>query len=123
MYFTLAVSASTQERCAALVGAATGTDPRVMPIPGPPAVAWQAPSGLLAVLRWPGPGEQVPRSHAGTIWADQRGLHARTALTRVDPVYLAEVPGAVVVSDRASWAAAIAGRLGQPDPVTVAAFL
>ena len=41
-------------------------------------------------------------------------------MTRVDPVYVAEVPGAVVVSDRAAWAAAVAGRLGDPDPVTVA---
>jgi asparagine synthetase B (glutamine-hydrolysing) len=66
---------------------------------------------------------ETARSHAGTIWADDSGLHARTGMTRVDPVYLAEVPGAVVVSDRASWAAAVAGRLGEPDPVTVAAFL
>ncbi len=44
-------------------------------------------------------------------------------MTRVDPVYLAEIPGAVLVSDRASWAAAVAGRLGEPDPVMVAAFL
>ena len=36
MYFTLAVSAGTRERCAALVSAAASTDPRVMPIPGPP---------------------------------------------------------------------------------------
>ena len=54
--------------------------------------------------------EREPRSHAGTIWADQAGLQARTGLTRVDPVYLAEMPGAVVISDRASWAAAVAGR-------------
>jgi hypothetical protein len=142
MYFTLAVSASTREGCAALVSAAIGTDPRVMPIPGPPAVAWEASSGLACVLRWPGPaaagvpGPAAPartaagrtpvpghQSQAGTIWADQVSLRARTTLTRVDPVYLAEVPGAVIVSDRASWAAAVSGRLGVPDPVTVAAFL
>ncbi len=133
MYFTLAVSASTRARCAELVSAATGTDPRVMPIPGPPAVAWRAPSELAAVVHWPAGQEAVvhrragrerePRSHAGTIWADQAGLQARTGLTRVDPVYVVEMPGAVVVSDRASWAAAVAGRLGDPDPVTVAAFL
>ena len=35
-------------------------------------------------------------------------MHARTGLTRVDPVYLGEVAGAVVVSDRACWAAAAA---------------
>ena len=123
MYFTLAVSASTRARCAELVSAATGTDPRVMPIPGPPAVAWRAPSELMAVMHWPAGQERQPRSHAGTIWADQAGLHARTGLTRVDPVYLVEMPGAVVVSDRASWAAAVAGRLGDADPVTVTAFL
>ena len=123
MYFTLAVSASTRARCAELVSAATGTDPRVMPVPGPPAVAWRAPSELAAVVHWPASQERGPRSHAGTIWADQAELHARTGLTRVDPVYLVEVPGAVVVSDRAAWAAAVAGRLGDPDPVTVTAFL
>jgi len=121
MYFTLAISAATRETCAALVGAAAGTDPRVLPIPGPPEVAWQAPDERTALLCWPRGGEA--RSHAGTIWAGQDGLHARTGVTRVDPVYVAEVPGAVVVSDRAAWAAAVAGRLGEPDPVMAAAFL
>ena len=121
MYFTLAISAATRERCTALAGAAAGTDPRVMPIPGPPAVVWQ--DGPAAVLCWPGPDGTAARSHAGTIWADDDGLHARTGVTRVDPVYLAEVPGAVLVSDRASWAAAVAGRLAEPDPVMAAAFL
>src|SRR6185437_16741594 len=32
-------------------------------------------------------------------------------------------PGAVVVSDRASWAAAVTGRLRDPDPVMIGAFL
>ena len=31
--------------------------------------------------------------------------------------------GAVVVSDRASWAAAVTGRLRDPDPVMIGAFL
>jgi hypothetical protein len=123
MYFTLAISAATRETCAALAGAATGTDPRVMPIPGPPTVVWQAPDKCAALLCWPGSGQPQARSHAGTIWADGTGLHARTGMTRVDPVYLAEVPGAVVVSDRASWAAAVTARLSEPDPVMVAAFL
>src|ERR1700733_12364930 len=124
MFFTLAISAATRERCAALVSAAASTDPRVMPIPGPPDVAWRAADERSAVLSWPG-GEHgtTARSHAGTIWADDDGLHARTGVTRVDPVYLAEVPGAMLVSDRASWAAAVAGRLAEPDPVMVAAFL
>ena len=92
-----------------------------MPIPGPPAVVWQ--DGPTAVLCWPGPDGAAARSHAGTIWADDDGLHARTGVTRVDPVYLTEVTGAVLVSDRASWAAAMAGRLAEPDPVMAAAFL
>ena len=121
MYFTLAISAATRERCAALVSAAESTDPRVMPIPGPPAVVWH--NGPTAVLCWPGPDGTAARSHAGTIWADDDGLHARTGVTRVDPVYLTEVAGAVLVSDRASWAAAVAGRLAEPDPVMAAAFL
>src|SRR5271170_5493957 len=121
MYFTLAISAATRERCAALVSVAGSTDPRVMPIPGPPAVVWQ--DGPTAVLCWPGPDGAAARSHAGTIWADDDGLHARTGVTRVDPVYLTEVTGAVLVSDRASWAAAMAGRLAEPDPVMAAAFL
>jgi hypothetical protein len=123
MYFTLAISAATRERCAALVSAAASTDLRVMPIPGPPAVAWQADDGCSALVLWPGSKQPAARSHAATIWADQGGLHARTGVTRVDPVYRAAVPGAVVVSDRASWAAAVAGRLAEPDPVMAAAFL
>jgi len=50
-------------------------------------------------------------------------VRARTGLTRVDPVYLAEVGEAIVVSDRACWAAAITGRLHDPDPVMIGAFL
>ena len=50
-------------------------------------------------------------------------VRARTGLARVDPVYLAEVAGAVVVSDRACWAAAVTGRLGDPDPAMAGAFL
>jgi len=137
MYFTLAISAATRERCAALVSAAESTDPRVMPIPGPAVVAWRASDERAAVLCWPGgttppdppamawpePDVKAGRSHAGTIWTDDDGLHARTGVTRVDPVYLAEVPGAVLVSDRASWAAAVAGRLAEPDSVMAAAFL
>jgi hypothetical protein len=123
MYFTLAISAADRAVCAALVSAATGTDPRVMPIPGPPLVVWQSPDERAALLRWPGGEPRESRSQAGTIWADEGGLHARTGLTRVDPVYLTEVPGAVMVSDRACWPAAVAGLLGEPDQVMVAAFL
>jgi hypothetical protein len=138
MYFTLAVSAASREVCAALTGTALDADPRVMPIPGPARVAWRAADERAAVLYWGGgpvhgsgsahgsglPGGSGPAaSHAGTIWAEPTGVRARTGLARVDPVYLAEVPGAVVVCDRASWAAAVTGRLGAHDPVMIAAFL
>ena len=127
MYFTLAVSAATPQACDALAEAAERTDPRVMPIPGPARVAWRAPGGRAAVLHWgdpPSPGtSQAGTSHAGTIWAEGATVHARTGLTRVDPVYQVEVPGAVVVSDRTCWAAAVAGRLGDPDPAMAGAFL
>jgi asparagine synthetase B (glutamine-hydrolysing) len=135
VYFTLAIGAATRERCAELVATAVSTDPRVMPIPGPPAVVRQSDDGLTAVVRWPraaptGP-EAAPagfaaaaaRSYAGTIWLDQDGLRARTGVTRVDPVFVAEVPGAVVVSDRSCWAAVLADWLAEPDPVMVTAFL
>jgi hypothetical protein len=127
MYFTLAVSAATRQGCAALAEAAERTDPRVMPIPGPARVAWRAPGGRAAVLHW---GDGDPRgdhragtSYAGTIWAAGTTVHARTGLTRVDPVYLVETGGAVVVSDRAGWAAAVTGRMGDPDPAMIGAFL
>jgi hypothetical protein len=135
MYFTLAISAATREACAGLVTAAQGTDPRVMPIAGPPAVGWQASDGRTAVLHWghrhrAGSGDQrVAAAQAGTIWIRpaHRGslgeVCARTGLARVDPVYVAETPGAVVVSDRAAWAAAVTGRLRDHDPVMVGAFL
>jgi hypothetical protein len=146
MYFTCAIGAATRQACAALVSAAISADPRVMPIPGPPLVAWQAPDERAAVLYWTGgvvlarggdsPEPRAhgraarlpvprrrPRSHAGTIWADQGIVYARTGVARVDPVYVVQVPGAVVVSDRASWAAAVTGRLGEHDPVMVGAFL
>jgi hypothetical protein len=123
VYFTLAVSAATAARCAALAGAARDADPRAMPVPGPARVAWRAPDGRAAVLHWGIPAGAEGAAHAGTIWAAGAEVHARTGLTRVDPVYLAEVPGAVVVSDRASWAAAATGRLRDPDPVMIGAFL
>ena len=122
MYFTLAISAATRQACAALTGAAERTDPRVMPIPGPARVTWRAPGGRAAVLHWgdaPSPGA----SHAGTIWAEGTAVHARTGLTRVDPVYLAEMAGVVVASDRACWVAAVTGRLDDPDPAMIGAFL
>ncbi len=140
MYFTLAVSAATAAGCAAVVRAACDADPRIMPVPGQARLAWHAPDGRAAVFYWgvPGPAardpdgtrphDRVAASHAGTIWAepgagDAATVCARTGLARIDPVYLAETSGAVVVCDRACWAAAATGRLGDHDPVLVGAFL
>jgi hypothetical protein len=134
MYFTLAVSAASREACAALTAAALAADPRIMPIRGPARVAWRAADERQAMVCWGGgaasgcgaegrgPGASAA-SRAGTIWAEASAVRARTGLARVDPVYLAEVPGAVVICDRASWAAAVTGRLGEHDPVMIAAFL
>jgi hypothetical protein len=138
MYFTLAISAATRDRCAALVSAALDTDPRVMPIPGPARVACRTPDDRTAVLHWGSDGllrpaetpaapdrDRAGASHARTIWISPAPavLRARTGLARVDPVYLAETPGAVVLSDRACWAAAVTGRLDDHDPVMAGAFL
>ena len=153
-YFTLAISAATRQGCAGLIAAALGTDPRVLPIPGPAAVTWRAPDERAAVLRWGRPsdhgladrgpvdhgpgawsadgsdgsagaagGHHVAASHEGTIWADAEAVYARTGLARVDPVYLTEIPGAALVCDRASWAAAVARASGHHDAVMVGAFL
>ena len=149
MYFTLAVSAASQERCAALTGRARIADPAVLPVPGPPEVAWQSPDGRAALLRW-GSSEATPKitlapsaiqaasancapsaiSHAGTIWPgtpipgrDGAPVYARTTATRVDPVYVAEVAGAVIISDRAMWAAWTADRLDDHDPLLACALL
>ena len=135
MYFTLAISAATQEQCTALTGRARATDPRVMPIPGPATLAWRSPDGRAALLHWGRPEEGRVReggpvaSKAGTIWAepaaevDRAPLRARTSLTRVDPVYVAQVPGGVILSDRAMWAASAADRLGEGDPLHACALL
>ena len=139
MYFTLALSAATREQCTALVDRAQATEPRVMPIPGPATLAWRSADGLTALLHWgrpdegPGAGragkDNPLASRAGTIWVEPTAevyrapLRACTSLTRVDPVYVAELPGAVIVSDRALWAASAAGRLGDPDPLHLCALL
>ena len=131
MYFTLAISAVTSEACAGLVTAAQRADPRAMPIPGPARLAWRSPDERAAVLQWGAAhgaasereAHHAAASHAGTIWIGSGVLCARTGVARVDPVYVAETHGAVVVSDRASWAAAATGRLNDHDPVMVGAFL
>ena len=141
MFFTLAVSAATAEGCAALTGRALDVDPSVMPVPGPATVAWRSADGRAALLHWGGAAGGTPgsgsagsgtacASHAGTILAgasapggDRDAVYARTSVTRVDPVYLAEVPGAVIVADRATWAAWTSSRLDGHDPLHLCALL
>lgn len=127
MYFTLAVSAATPQRCAALTGRALAVEASVMPAPGPAEVAWRSADGRAALLHWGAAAGAAGASHAGTIRAgagdDPDAVHARTSVTRVDPVYLAEVPGAVIVADRATWAAWTSSRLGDHDPLHLCALL
>ena len=153
MYFTLAVSAPDPAACADLTQRACGTDPRVMPIPGPARVVWRAESGHVAMIRWgdgpappggtAGPSPQAagtpgqPRgvsgyipmgaeSFAGTIWASDEAagtVFAHTSITRVDPVFVARAGRAAIICDRATWAAAVAGRLGDADPLLYAGLL
>jgi asparagine synthase (glutamine-hydrolysing) len=76
-----------------------------------------------------GTGRREAASHAGTIWAAMNApgggaaVFARTSVTRVDPVYVAEAGGAVIVSDRAAWAAWTASRLDEHDPLHWCALL
>jgi hypothetical protein len=153
MYFTLAVSAPDPAACADLTQRACGTDPRVMPIPGPARVVWRAESGHVAMIRWgdgpaapggtSGPSPQaartparppsvsgyIPRgaeSFAGTIGASDEAagtVFAHTSITRVDPVFMARAGRAAIICDRATWAAAVAGRLGDADPLLYAGLL
>ena len=69
-------------------------------------------------------------SRAGTIWtgsatpgSGRAPVFARTSITRVDPVYLAQVSDSVIVADRATWVAWTASRLDAHDPLHVAALL
>ncbi len=112
-----------------------------MPVPGPAEVAWRSPDGRAALLRWgdaaetgragrpgrPRAGRRLPRRHDLGGTAEGRGgrvpLCARTSVTRVDPVYLAELPGAVVVADRATWAAWTTSRLDDHDSLHLCALL
>ncbi len=125
MAFTLAISAASAPACRALVRAALDTDPRVMPVAGPARVTWRAADERAAMLGFGTPAASMPRSAPCSIWADpgREVIHAKTGIANVDPVYVAELPGAVVMSDRASWAAAVAGRLDSPDPALVAALV
>ena len=152
MFFTLAVSAPDPATCAALAERACGTDSRAMPIPGPAQVIWRAHDGRSAMITWgaypdalsetphvsgyahpPGVSGYTPpesagtaRSCAGTIWAPEEPagtVFARTGITRVDPVFVARAGRATVLSDRASWAAAATGRLGDADALLYAGLL
>jgi len=144
MFFTLAVSAVTPQRCAELAGRAENADPAVLPIPGPARTVWRSADGCAALLHWGAPGDPgdqgeqpggrpdgtLTASRAGTIWAGgpaagsgRSPVCAQTSVTRVDPVYLAEVPGAVVVADRATWAAWTVSRLADHDPRHLCALL
>jgi hypothetical protein len=147
VYFTLAVSAGTALQCTALVERALATDPRVMPVPGPAAVRWRSPDGRVALLHW-GPeagalaggttgsraggaglaGGGRPSSRAGTIWVDPSDglgapVRARTSMARIDPVYVADGPDAVLLSDRAMWVAYVAGRLADHEPMHSSALV
>jgi hypothetical protein len=153
VFFTLAISADTPARCAALTDRARIADPAVLPVPGPAAVAWRSPDGRAALLHWgsghgtataasafeladrPADGlasadQTAAVSHGGTIWtgsatpgSGRAPVYARTSVTRVDPVYVAEVTGGVIVSDRATWTAWTASRLDDHDPLHVCALL
>jgi hypothetical protein len=129
MFFTLAVSAASPQACAALTNRAGETDPALMPIAGSVTVTWRSADGRAAIIRWgPGPaGNAAPESFGDTIWPDPSApgspVRARTSLTRVDPVYAAETGGAVILSDRALWAAWVADRMGGYDPSHACALL
>jgi hypothetical protein len=74
--------------------------------------------------------ETVMTSQAGTIWtgsttpdSGRAAVYARTSITRVDPVYVAEVSDSVIIADRATWVAWTASRLDAHNPLHVAALL
>jgi hypothetical protein len=82
--------------------------------PGSGGAAGTSRAGTISA----GPGAGEPHAHAG-----RTPIVARTSVTRIDPVYLAEVPGAAIVADRATWAAWTASRLDDHDPLHVCALL
>jgi hypothetical protein len=135
MYFTLAVSATSADSCAALTRRALATPSSVLPVPGAASVAWRSADGRAILLHWRdtaapsspwSPSSWSPSSsHGRTIWAGKDGssIGARTSLTRVDPVYTVELTGGVILSDRAMWAASVADRLGDFDPSHACALI
>jgi hypothetical protein len=118
MYLTLAVSGPGTD---AVTAAALAADPALMPVPGPPGVAWRSADGRSALLTWPA-REPVTSSYAGSIVAGPQGVHAVSTL--VNRVYECALPGGTtVLSDRATWTAAATGRLGDIDPLLIAQLL
>jgi hypothetical protein len=109
MGFWLGISTASATACADLVCSALDTDPRVMPVPGPARLAWARPGS--AMLYW------------GAVDPPVQEIAARTSLTRVDPVYFTSGNGTAVLGNRASWVAAVTGRLTEHDPVLAAALL
>jgi Asparagine synthase len=116
VYLTLGISGPS---CAGVVQRALAVPPSLMPIPGPPSVAWRSPSGEAALLTWPAVGP-VTQSHAGTIVALDDALRSRPSMTRVDSVFEATAGDCVVLSDRATWAAAACERDTAIDPMLIA---
>ncbi len=82
----------------------------------PPGVSGSIPLGSAGAAR----------SYAGTIRASEDlggTVSAQTGITRVDPVFVARAGRATVLSDRATWAAAATGRLGDADALLYAGLL
>src|ERR1700722_2271908 len=97
---------------------------------GPPGEDGASAAGGASGGGETGAGGGAVASRAGTIWAEsptpgsgRAPVMACTSVTRVDPVYVARVPGAVIVADRATWAAWTASRLDAHNPLHVAALL
>jgi hypothetical protein len=112
MGFWIGISTASAQACADLVCSALDTDPRVMPVPGPARLAWARPRSAMLYWGCARPAE-VSVSEVG----------GRTSLTRVDPVYVFSGNGTVLLGNRASWVAAVTGRLTDHDPVLAAALL
>ena len=92
----------------------------------PPAPYQSSASHHPPASYWRQASRERAASYAGTIWgADEAAgtVFARTGLARVDPVFLARAGRATVLSDRATWAAAVSGRLGDTDALLYAGLL
>jgi len=121
VYFTLAVSAATAEGCAALAGAARDADPRIMPLPGPPGIAWRAADGRAAVLCWPAGAEPIrgkpSASHGVRAVGGDRTLRAAAGRVTLGPARDEDVdapPGASQVAAALVDAVRPLGKEGGP---------